>query len=57
VISKPSYMVGPFRITPHPLAPHFDDPKQAAVYLPQVAAELTSKSATNREGWTLIREL
>lgn len=57
MISKPSYMVGPFRITPHPLAPHFDDPKQAAVYLPQVAAELTSKSATNREGWTLIREL
>lgn len=57
MISKESYFVGPYRITPHPHAKHFDDPKDAALYFPQVVSELLSSSGTNREGARLIREL
>lgn len=57
MITKAPFSIGPFLITPHPKAPHFDSIESTTEYFPQVAAELSSRNGTNKEGYNLIREL
>jgi len=58
VISREPFYAGPYLITPHPDAPHFDTPEQSALYVPQVASELArGAGSASREGFQLIREL
>lgn len=57
MITREPFYAGPYLITPHPNAPHFDTPEKASLYVPQVAAELASGVASSREGFQLVREL
>lgn len=57
MITREPFYAGPYLITPHPNAPHFDTPEKASLYVPQVAAELASGVTSSREGFQLVREL
>jgi hypothetical protein len=52
-----SYLLGPFAIRPHPLAPLYDDIEEASKVFSQVVNEIRSDNFNpNREAFNLIRQ-
>lgn len=51
---KPSYMIGPYRISPHPDAPIYDDPAAAASALAAVQGAL--RAGNSAEAADLVRQ-
>lgn len=51
---KPSYMLGPYRISPHPDAPLYDDPTTAATALSSAVEAL--RGGSSEEAYEVIRQ-
>ena len=53
----PSYLVGPYRITPHPLAPDFDNASSAEAAISRVLGSLRDATALSSDVYDLVRQL